>query len=90
MAEVHKANRVVRSVMTKLEDDRVTADRHVLHLEALEDYQESTGKKALTQTDVIRFYETSNAEMQDNTGQSLTSQSLSFNGFSDKDSDYVP
>ena len=84
--------------MTKLEDDRVSADRHVLHLQALEDYQESTGKRVLTEADVKRLYEKSiekpDAKMEDNTGpstnQSLTSQSLSFNGFSDTDSDYVP
>jgi hypothetical protein len=100
LGEVHKANWAVRSLVTTLEDDRVSADRYVLHLKALEEYRESTGKRVLTPTDIKKLYEKSrdiekpDAEMQDNTGpsanQSLTSQSLSFNGFSDSDSDYIP
>lgn len=100
MSQVRNASRVVQSLLTKLENDRVSADRHVLHLKALEEYLVSTGKRVLTQADIQTLYEKSgviempDVEMQDITGpsanQSLTSQSLSFNGFSDTDSDYIP
>jgi MoxR-like ATPase len=100
LGEVHKANSIVRSLVATVENDRVSADRFVFHLQALDEYRESIGKRVLTPTDIKTLYETRRdierpeAEMQDITGpsadQSLTSQSLSFNGFSESDSDYIP
>ena len=97
--EVQKANQVVRSFITTMEEDRVNAARHILHLEALQEYQLKQKKKALSPIDVEKLFE--EIEFLDNpqvislvngpsTNRSLTSQSLSFNGFSDSDSDYIP
>jgi hypothetical protein len=85
--------------MTAIEDDRVSAARHVLHLKALKQYQKKTRKTALTSEDIETMYnegrvmesENHDVEMEDSSqNQSFTPQSLSFNGFSDSDSDYIP
>jgi len=102
--EVQKANQVVRTLITAIERERVSATRHVLHLEALKKYQKTKGKTALTLNDIEKLFEEGtviekpDSEMKDQTDPgpsangTLTPQSLSFEGFteSDSDPDYVP
>jgi hypothetical protein len=102
LGEVQKANRINESLKTGIKDDRESAARQIRHLKLLKKYQEKTGKVVLTAADIETLYEEyfekPDVEMKEDkpdTGsssanQSLTSQSLSFNGFSDSDSDYIP
>lgn len=103
LGEFHKANQVVRTLIQGIEEDRVSSTRHNLHLDALRTYQLEIGQNALSDSDIEKFYEKGrvienpDVEMpidQSLTGfsndQSLSSQSLSINGFSDSDSDYIP
>jgi hypothetical protein len=89
--------------MSTIEDNRISAARHVLHLQALKKYQLEKHKTGLSMSDVEKLYEEGrvienpDVEMQENIpsagpnpDKSFTSQSLSFNGFSDTDSDYIP
>ena len=98
LGEVQKANQAVRALMDAMETDRASATRHILHLKALRKYQLEIKANALTQLDVenlfdeARVIENPDVEMDDekpSAGQ-LTSQSLSFTGFSDSDPDYIP
>lgn len=94
-----------------MEEERISATRHIIHLQALRKYQVDNHKSALTPADVEKLFEEGvvmenpDVDMADDnptiTGSnastitgpnnaSLTSQSLSFNGFSDSDSDYIP
>jgi hypothetical protein len=100
LGEVKKANQVVRSFVITMEEARIKATRHILHLHALRQYLADIKQSALDLVDVENLYneslviENSDVEMQDENETSepntLTSQSLSFNGFSDSDSDYIP
>jgi hypothetical protein len=96
LGEVQKSNQIVRSLTIILEEDRVAAARHVLHLEALRKYQIDNHKSALTMEDVENLYEEGevlekpDVVMGNDNQISLTSQSLSFTGFTDSDSDYIP
>jgi hypothetical protein len=100
LGEVQKANQAVRALMDAMETDRASATRHILHLKALRKYQLEIKANALTQLDVENLYdearviENPDVEMDDekpSAGQcTLTSQSLSFTGFSDSDPDYIP
>ena len=102
LGEVYKANQVVRTLITGIEEERVETTRHILHLKALRKYQTDKKKNALTTADVKKLFdegtvlENFDVEMNDrpiagpSTNQSLTSQSLSYNGFTDGDSDYIP
>lgn len=102
LGEVHKANQVVRTLITGIEENRIETTRHILHLKALRKYQTDKKKNALTPADVEKLFdegtvlENFDVEMNDrsiagpSTNRSLTSQSLSYNGFTDGDSDYIP
>lgn len=101
LAEVKKANQAIRSPLIWIEEERMAAARHILHLKALRKYQTDNKKNALSATDVEHIFEEGivlenpDAEMEDNpiagpSNQSFTSQSLSYAGFTDSDSDYVP
>jgi hypothetical protein len=103
LGEIQKANQVVQSLTSTIEGDRLVTIRHILHLKALKRHMIDTGKTTLTMADVEEFYEKEKAiestaeKMQDilpstgpSSGPSLSSQSLSWNGFSDSDSDYIP
>jgi len=95
LGQLRKANRVAQSMGSVLEEDRISAARHILSLKALKRYQVKKGKRCLEEEDVdILFEEVEkrDVEMQgvgSTSSQSLTPQSLSYDGF-DSDSDYVP
>jgi hypothetical protein len=61
LGEVRKANQIARSLIIAMEEDRVSATRHILHLNALRKYQTNNKKHALTETDVKALYEASEA-----------------------------
>jgi hypothetical protein len=100
LGEVQKCNQIIRTLMTAMEEDRVAAARHILHLKALKNYQLAKNKTTLSMSDVQKLYdegiviENPDVEMGEagpsTADKSLTPQSLSFNGFSDSDSDYIP
>lgn len=91
-----KGHQGVRTLITAMEEDRISASRHILHLQAVKKYMDEKKLKSLTPTDIdTLFNEGVGIDNEDpsagpNADLSLTSQSLSFNGFSDDDSDYVP
>ena len=94
--EIQKANRVTKCLMTEIEEARVAAGRHILHLKVLKEYQRKSGKSVLTDEDVERmFREEEDVEMKESSSltkesSALTPQTLSPNGFTDSDSDYNP
>ncbi|KAF8801185.1 hypothetical protein BYT27DRAFT_7262222 [Phlegmacium glaucopus] len=104
--EVKKANQTVRSLMITMEEQRIAATRYILHLKALRKYQLHSWLDTLTLTDLknllYEVFEGCDTNMEHNpiagpstnsgpsTNQSFTPQSLSFNGYSDSDADYVP
>jgi hypothetical protein len=113
LSQIQLANQAVRSLLIQVEEERLSATRHLLHLDALTKYRIDNNLDALAPEDVKKFFEEDvkrmyekrrvlseepDVEMQGenptitapSTNNSLTSQSLSFNGFSDSDSDYVP
>jgi hypothetical protein len=104
LGEVQKANQIIRSLLSTVEEERVSAARHILHLQALRKYQLDNNKDVLTLADIEKLYEEDvilenpDVDMDDDnpaitgpsTNRSLTAQSLSNNGFTDSDSDYVP
>lgn len=99
LGEVNKANQIVQSMRTVLENERISAARHLLSLKTLKNYQVEKGKSCLDDEDVELLFEEGgvvekpDVEMQgvgSTSGQSLTPQSLSRDGFSDSDSDYIP
>ncbi|KAF8810597.1 hypothetical protein BYT27DRAFT_7253582 [Phlegmacium glaucopus] len=52
LGEVKKANQVVRTLMANMEEERVSATRHIQHLKALRQYQLKNHMNALSPTDV--------------------------------------
>lgn len=102
LSEVRKANYAARSLVSAMEDKRISASRHILHLKALKKYQIDNGKNALTSADIEMLFEEGlvlenpDVEMGDTnreqTNRSLTSQSLSHHGFTDSESgsEYLP
>jgi hypothetical protein len=94
LAQVKKATLITESMGTALGDEAISAARQILSLKTLNDYRLEKGKARLEDEDVRKLFEEGfgrvekpDVEMQDD---SLTSQSLSFTGFSDSDSDYIP
>ena len=102
LGEVQKSNQAIRGLISGIEEERISAARHILHLKTIRQYQIAKKKNVLTSEDIEKLYEEGpvmenpDVQMDDtpiagpSTNQSLTSQSLSYNGFSDSDSDYVP
>lgn len=83
-----------------MEEDRISVSRHILHLQAVKKYMDENKLTSLTQNDIDNLlnegmgidnsYVEENPSAGPSADLSLTSQSLSMNGFSDDDSDYVP
>jgi hypothetical protein len=87
-----------------MEEERISAARHVLHLKALQQYQNENNLPVLTPADIEKFYEevqvleNPDAKMNEinpmvagpSNNVSLTSQSLSHHGFTDSSSEYLP
>lgn len=81
-----------------MEEDRISVSRHILHLQAVKKYMDENKLTSLTQNDIDNLLnegmgiDNSYVEENPSAGPSadLSSQSLSMNGFSDDDSDYVP
>ena len=94
LGKIQKANRITNCIMAAIEEDRSSAARHVQHLRYLKEYQKRIGERALTSEDINKLYNEGMGridkcdEVQES--DTLTPQSLSFNGFSDGDSDYIP
>jgi hypothetical protein len=78
--------------MADMEEERWEAERHVQHIRALKVYQQKSKLASLSETDLRNLLY--DEEMLDNTiagaSEKLTPQSLSWNGYSDSDSDYIP
>lgn len=87
LGEVQKANQVVRSLAAVMEDDKISAFRHVLHLRTLKRYP--VNKDNITQKDFEKLMNMWDENDRPSTNKSLTPQTLSSN-FSDSDPDYVP
>jgi hypothetical protein len=101
LSELKSARQFVQSISKGTKNDRILQGRHVLHLKALKKYQSGKRKNTLEIGDVDKLYEEQikkenpDVAMQEEPSagpstQSLSSQSLSFTGFSDSDSDYIP
>ncbi|KAF8808472.1 hypothetical protein BYT27DRAFT_7255581 [Phlegmacium glaucopus] len=104
--EVKKANQTMRSLMITIEEQRIAASQHILHLKALRKYQLHSRLDTLTLTNLksllYEAFEGCDTNMEHNpivgpsmnsgpsTNRSFTPQSLSFNQYSDSDADYVP
>ncbi|KAF8816200.1 hypothetical protein BYT27DRAFT_7248507 [Phlegmacium glaucopus] len=83
LGEVKKANQVVRTLMANMEEEWVSATRHIQHLKALRQYQLKNRKNALLPTDVKNLlYEVGDSRIdiemldQTNPGPSTSSSSI--------------
>ena len=57
LGEVQKANQNVRSFFVEIEEQRISATRHILHLKALNKYKIDNNLSALSQDDVEKLFE---------------------------------
>lgn len=100
--ELRKASHSIRSLSTTIEEERISAARHILHLKKLKDYQVEKKKDDLIMSDVNNLYDGLDIEDREEVEETAqdtsvgsfqdssvgTTQSLSW--FSDSDSDYIP